>query len=64
MSELPADQYDSDTLMSYQEWQDAGRYICKGSKSRTRDAVGMCLFSIDQTTKGPNALPLIPLSER
>lgn len=47
---LPADEYDSDTLMSYQEWKDAGYYVLKGSKSRERDCLGICHFSIDQTT--------------
>jgi hypothetical protein len=49
---LPADKYDPDTLMSWQEWKDAGYFILKGSRSRCRDAVGVCLFSIDQTTAG------------
>ena len=47
---LPADKYDPDTLMSYQEWKDAGFFILKGSKSRCRDASGVCQFSKDQTT--------------
>lgn len=47
---LPADKYDPDTLMSYQEWKDCGRYVLKGMKSRCRDAVGVPQFSADQVT--------------
>lgn len=47
---LPADKYDPDTLMSYQEWKDCGRFVLKGMKSRCRDAVGVPQFSVDQVT--------------
>jgi hypothetical protein len=37
-----------DTAMSFQEWSDAGYRIKKGSKSRSRDILGVPQFTIDQ----------------
>lgn len=44
-----------DSSMTYQEWQDCGYYIIKGSKSRLRDVMGVPLFQKDQVSKArPN----------
>lgn len=47
---LGADEYDEETLMSFQEWKDAGFWVLKGSRARCIDAVGVHQFSKDQTT--------------
>ena len=48
---LPADKYDQDTLMSFEEWKTCGRFVLKGSKMRCRDAVGVPQFSEDQVSE-------------
>jgi len=37
-----------ETEMSYDEWKDAGYYVRKGEKSRSRDLAGVCQFTLDQ----------------
>lgn len=49
---LPANEYDEETLMSFQEWKDVGYFVLKGARMRCRDAMGVPQFSKDQTTLG------------
>lgn len=40
-----------DTAMSFGEWKSAGYFVKKGSKSKSRDPLGVPQFTADQVMK-------------